>query len=290
MAKARSSAPAARKKAALHLDEADFLVVDVETTGLSAAGGDRVCEIGAVKLRGGAVVGTFGSLIDPCRPVSSGAYAVNRISTQMLEGAPTFSGVAERLWTMMEGSVLVAYNAPFDLSFLEMEFRLLSYPAVRHTVVDALVIARQLLPGLGRYPQANVARVLGISSPVMHRALEDSMVTAQMFTMFLSMLKAYDCTSCADLHRRDLTGALQSKRTALIEEALGAKRRLWLRYLSPANAEITQQVVSPREFIRGRLPAGSAGSLIAFCHESNAERQFQIDRILDLRALTTTAI
>jgi DNA polymerase III epsilon subunit family exonuclease len=290
MAKARSAAPGARKITAPHLDEADFLIVDVETTGLSAAGGDRVCEIGAVKLRGGAVVDTFGSLIDPCRPVSSGAYAVNRISPQMLAGAPTFTGVAERLWAMMDGSVLVAYNAPFDLSFLEMEFRLLSYPPIRHNVVDALVIARQLLPGLGRYPQANVARVLGIASPVTHRALEDSMVTAQMFTMFLSMLKAYDCTSCADLHRKDLAGALQSKRTALIEEALGAKRRLWLRYLSPANAEITQQIVSPKEFVRSRFAPAGAGSLIAFCHESNAERQFQIDRILDLRALATPAV
>ena len=61
------------------IDDCDFLVVDVETTGLSPEAGDRVCEIGAVKLRGGAVVDSFGSLIDPQRPISSGAYAVNGI-------------------------------------------------------------------------------------------------------------------------------------------------------------------------------------------------------------------
>lgn len=272
-----------------HLDEADFLVVDVETTGLSAAGGDRVCEVGAVKLRGGAVVDTFGSLVDPCRPVSYGAYAVNRISPQMLQGAPTFPDVAERLWSMMEGSILVAYNAPFDLSFLTMEFRLCAFPSLTRPVVDALVIARQLLPGLGKYPQANVARVMGITSPVKHRALEDTMVTAQIFSMFLSVMKAYDCATCADLHRRDLTAALQTKRSAIIEEALGAGRQLWLRYLSPADAEITQQVVSPKELLRGRSPLAAAGTLIAFSHSAQADRQFQIDRILDVRALVSPA-
>jgi DNA polymerase III epsilon subunit family exonuclease len=259
--------------------------VDVETTGLSAAGGDRVCEVGAVKLRGGAVVDTFGTLVDPCRPVSSGAYAVNRISPQMLEGAPEFPAVAARLWGMMEGAILVAYNAPFDLSFLEMEFRLCAFPPLRHRVVDALVLARQLLPGLGRYPQANVARVMGIASPVTHRALEDSMLTAQIFTMLLSVLKAYDCSDCADLHRRDLTAVLQEKRSAVIAAALGEGRQLWLRYLSPADADITQEIVSPKEVVRGRTPQAGGGYLIAYCHAARAERQFQIDRILDLRPL-----
>ncbi len=100
-----------------HIDESDFLVVDVETTGLSPDTGDRVCEIGAIKIRGGAVVDTLSSLINPCRPISAGAYAVNRISPAMVAGAPEFHQIAERLLQMIEGSVLVAYNAPFDVRF-----------------------------------------------------------------------------------------------------------------------------------------------------------------------------
>jgi DNA polymerase-3 subunit epsilon len=108
-----------------HIDESDYLVIDVETTGLSPDSGDRVCEIGVVKLRGGAVIETFGSLIDPQRPISAGAYAVNGISPQMLLNAPIFSTVAEKLWGMMADSIIVAYNAPFDVSFITNEFRLI---------------------------------------------------------------------------------------------------------------------------------------------------------------------
>src|ERR1051326_3455949 len=186
------------------LDDTDFLVVDVETTGLYADSGDRVCEIGAVKLRGGAVVDPLTSLIDPRRPVSPGAYSVNRISPEMLADAPVFEGIAERLWSMMEDATVVAYNARFDLSFLVSEFRLIGYPPIKNPVIDALAMARQIIPGIGKYPQENVARVLGIPFPVKHRALEDAMVTAHIFTMFTSMLKAYDCPTTDHLARRDL--------------------------------------------------------------------------------------
>ena len=266
------------------ISEAEFLVVEVETTGLSADNGDRVCELGAVVLRGGAVVDTFGTLIDPERPVSAGAYAVNRISPAMLAGAPTFGAVTERFRAMMEGAILVAYNAPFDLSFLSMELRLAGHPAPANEVVDALPLARALLPGLGRYPQANVARVLGIGSPVTHRALDDALITARIFTMFTSMLKAYDCGDCADLRRGDLQRVLHAKRTELITEALERRAPIMVRYLSPSDAEITQEVVIPHEIIGvdGREP-----SLLAHSPEAGAERRYRIDRLLDLRTLST---
>ncbi len=268
-----------------HLDETDFLVVDVETTGLSPDRGDRVCEIAAVKLRGGAVVDSFSSLIDPQRPISAGAYAVNRISPQMLVGAPTFCEIAERLWSMMDGAILVAYNAPFDVSFLTSEFQLCGFPALTHPVADALAIARQLLPGLGRYPQENVANVMGIPFPVKHRALEDTMVTAQLFTAFLSMLKAYDCTTCADLNRKDLTHVLHEKRLNIIERALSSQHSLWLKYLSPTENEITQRMITPKECIADKFKQNGAMYLIAYCHSAKAERNFRIDRMLDIRVV-----
>ena len=130
-----------------HIDETDFLVVDVETTGLSPDTGDRVCEIGAVKIRGGAVVDTLSSLVNPCRPISAGAYAVNRISPAMVAGAPEFHQIAGRLLRMIDDSVLVAYNAPFDVSFLDSELRLAGHPRIVAKVVDALAIARQASSG-----------------------------------------------------------------------------------------------------------------------------------------------
>ena len=266
-----------------HLDEIDFLVVDVETTGLSANRGDRVCEIGAVRLRAGAVVDSFGSLIDPQRPVSPGAFAVNQITPEMISEAPVFSRVAGRLQSMMNKTVLVAYNAGFDVSFIDMEFALAGQDRPSNKIVDALSLARQLLPGLRKYPQEDVANLVGIPFPVKHRALEDAMVTAKLFTMFTTILKAHGCSTFDDLFRRDLSQALFVKRMSIVNHALATKSRLWIKYLSPRNAEITDRLVTPKECIDEQFERNRTTSLLAYCHSAQAERNFRIDRILDLR-------
>jgi len=264
-------------------DEIDFLVLDVETTGLSAERGDRVCEIGVVKLRGGAVVDSLGTLVNPQRSISPGAFAVNKITTEMLAEAPLFADVAERLSDMMKDAVLLAYNAGFDLSFIDKEFALAGYARPSKHAADVLGLARQLLPGLRKYPQEHVAAIVGIPFPVKHRALEDAMVTAKLFTMFTTILKAHGCTTVSDLFRRDLSRVLYAKRMSILHHALTTKSQLWIKYLSPTNAEITDRLVTPKEFV-GREPE-STNSLLAYCHSAQAERNFRIDRILDLRLI-----
>lgn len=268
---------------ASHLDQVDYAVIDFETTGLSPDSGDRVCEIGAVRMRGAAVIDTFSTLIDPQRPLSAGAYAVNGISPKMLLGAPTFGEIVDKLSPFIRDTVLVAYNAPFDMSFLRSEFKLSGHPIPENPVVDALVLARQLLSGLGRYPQENVARVMGIPFPVTHRALEDAMVTARLLATFCSMMKAYDFSLVNDLTRRDLTATLNEKRQRIVNEALAGKTNLWIRYLSPTDAEISDRVVSPKECVVTRQGSSASAYLIGYCHSARGERNFRIDRILDVR-------
>ena len=277
--------PAEKNQESGHIDQSDFLVVDVETTGLSADRGDRVCEIAAVKLRGSAIVETFTSLVNPRQPVSAGAYAVNRISPEMLADAPEFPEIAEQLSRMMSDAVLVAYNAPFDMSFIRSEFRLAGYPTLSNMTVDALALARQLLPGLPKYSQENVAQVVGIPFPVKHRALEDTLTTAKLFILFTSILKAYDLTTTADLKRTDLMKTLQSKRVAIVHEAMTAEANLWIKYLSPTNTEITDRIVTPKNFA-----SDHPQSLFAYCHKEQGERTFRVDRMLDVRVIHTTTL
>lgn len=269
----------------IKINDTDFLVIDVETTGLSPDEGDRVCEVGAVKLRGGAVVDSYGTLIDPQRPISAGAYAVNRISPSLLWGAPRFADVLPRLWAMMQGSVLVAYNAPFDLSFLYNEFRLAGHPPPSNEIVDALALARQLLPGLGRYPQDNVARAVGISFPVKHRAVEDALVTAKIFTLFTSILRAYDLASTKDLLRKDLKKILTTKRMSIVQDALRMRSNLWIKYFSPHNGEITDRLVTPKEISNENRWNDAEAYLIGYCHSAKSERSFRIERMLDVRMM-----
>lgn len=274
-------------------DEANFVIVDVETTGLSVEYGDRVCEVGAVKLRDGAIIETFSSLINPQRPISAGAYQVNRISPHMLTDAPIFPIVAGKLRQIIDGSVIVAYNTPFDISFLVNEFRLTGFHPPDNPVVDALALARQIVPGLARYPQENVAEVIGIPFPVKHRALEDAMVTTQIFLMFIHILKAYDFNIINDLLRRDLAQQLYAKRMRLVQNALVAGTQLWIKYLSTQNGELTERIITPKQLTIHASPphyparnaTDNATHLIAYCHSAQAERNFRIDRILDMKVI-----
>jgi DNA polymerase III epsilon subunit family exonuclease len=271
-------------------DLLDIAVVDLETTGLSADRGDRVCEIGIVRIRGGAVMETFGTLIDPTVPVSAGAYSVNGISPAMLAGAPLFGEVIPRVEPLLRDAVLVAYNAPFDMSFLRNEFRLNGTPPLTNPVVDVLVLARQLLPGRPRYPQSSVAALLKISSPVSHRALEDAMVTAKILMHFQAMLRAYDLRTLGDLRRRDLSAVVRARRGEKIAAALASGEDLWIRYLSPTDGEITQRIVTPGDGDRLRDPSGFASELDGFCHILQARRSFRTDYILDVRPVSAGRI
>lgn len=272
------------KSNSIHQDinDIDFLIVDVETTGLNSNNGDRVCEVGAVKLRGSAIIETFESLIDPRRPISFGAYSVNRISPQILVDAPTFQEIADKLWKMIDNTVLVAYNAPFDLGFLCSEFQLAGFPPVKNFVVDALSLARKLLPGIGKYPQENVARVLGIRLPK-HRALDDAMVTTKIFTLFLSIMKAYNLNQVKDLTRSDIIQVLYSKRIDIVKQSIEDRRNLWIKYLSRSSELIRERIITPKEIAPTNSYGRNISMLRAYCHSTSEERHFNIDRILDLR-------
>jgi len=272
-------------------DLLDIAVVDLETTGLSAARGDRICEIGIVRIRGGAVMETFGTLVDPTIPVSAGAYSVNGISPGMLIDAPLFTEVLPRVDPLLRNAVLVAYNAPFDMSFLHNEYRLNGTPVLTNPVVDVLVLARQLLPGRPKYPQSSVASLLKIATPVSHRALEDAMVTAKILMHFLATLRAYDLRTLRDLKRRDLAATLRDRRGEKIRAALTSGEDLWIRYLSPTDGEITQRIVTPGGARPGGATEGANGmELEGFCHILQARLSFRTDYILDIKPVNADRI
>ena len=173
------------------MDIADmtFTIVDVETTGLSPAMGDRVCEIGAVKLKGGAMSGTFHSMIDPQRPISPAASAKNGITPEMLKGAPAFAAIAKDIHAFLSGTVLVAQNAQFDLDFINNEFRLVAFPEWNGYVIDTISLARRVVPGLPSYNLDLLARTFGVTFTSRHRSMGDVEATADIFQKCVGRLK-----------------------------------------------------------------------------------------------------
>ena len=164
------------------LKEKEFVIFDVEATGLSPSGGDRIIEIAAIKINGLRPVEKFYSFVDPERELSFGAFQVNGITDEMLLGAPTSREVLPRFHDFLKGAAIVGHNIRFDLSFLCHELSLIEMKLEEHTVViDTIKMARHLLPHLGRYPLWFVAHSLGIRKTQGHRAMADVELTFEVF-------------------------------------------------------------------------------------------------------------
>ena len=152
--------------------EIPYVAADVETTGLSAAEGHRVCEFALLRFLRGTVIDSFVSLVNPLRPIDPGASAVNGITDAMVAGAPTFADLLPRILDFLSDDPLVFHNAPFDLSFLQSETRLAGGSWPGNPVIDTLALARRT----GRFRSNSLSSIcleLGIGS-TFHRAEADA--------------------------------------------------------------------------------------------------------------------
>ena len=175
----------------MKISSCEFTIFDVETTGLFPHHGDKICEIAAIRVNSSCRrARKFSSLVDPLRPISYGAFSVNRITGDMLAGKPTIDEILPFFLNFTEGSVLVAYNAGFDLGFLESAMGKDKDMLRNYFVIDALALARRFFPDAGRYSLGILARHLGIEAPSQHRALADASMTWKVFEKELKHINA----------------------------------------------------------------------------------------------------
>ncbi|MBH0780063.1 DEDD exonuclease domain-containing protein [Nocardia bovistercoris] len=179
--------PAARQAHARQLafDELDtplydvtFVVVDLETTGTSPEG-DGITEIGAVKVRGGEVLGEFATLVDPGVPIPPAVVRVTGITTAMVTAAPRIDAVLPGFLEFAAGAVLVAHNARFDTAFLRAAAARLDTAWPPFPVLCTVKLARRVLTR-DEAPSVRLgvlARVLGAGTEPTHRALADAKAT-----------------------------------------------------------------------------------------------------------------
>jgi len=213
-----------------------YIVFDLETTGLSPFSGDRICEIGAVKIVDGKISDKFWSLVNPEREISFSAYRVNRITPEMLESAPKISEVLPEFLNFIAGEKLAAYNAGFDLSFLNMELTKLGMDIIPdEQVIDIYILAKKVLPHIGFYPLWNVAKNLNVKMETSHRALADAIVAAEVFIKLL----AQGGEEMLDRAHMDY-----HKNRKLIIQALKERRNIKIKF-GGDEGEILEQVIMP---------------------------------------------
>jgi len=140
-----------------------YVVLDVETTGLSPWKGDRVIEIGAVAIEGGDLMDEFSTLIQAPRAIPFSASQIHGITDEMLIGRPTPEEVFPALDAFIRDSILVAHNAQFDLAFLRREYELLGIRfSQRH--ICTLEMSRNRFPHLRNHKLETVYRyIIGIN-------------------------------------------------------------------------------------------------------------------------------
>ena len=165
-----------------NIDEVEFTLFDTETTGLDPLTGDRIVELAGLRVKGQARIAEFDALVNPGRLISAGAFAVNKITPEMLKDAPSIEKVMPKFLEFIQGSCLCSYNAEFDLGFLNNELELIGAPVIDNLVVfDVLTMAKRLLPGLARYPLWFVAQELKVKLTQKHRAFADVEMTWEVF-------------------------------------------------------------------------------------------------------------
>jgi len=186
------------------LHETTFVVLDLETTGGAAHLGAAITEIGAVKIRGGLTIGEFKSFVDPQHPVPAYITALTGITDEMVFQAPTINEIFPSLLEFLgspDSTVLVAQNAPFDLSFLTHSARAHGHSWPKYPVLDTAIIARKVLTReeVPNCKLATLAEFFGTNTTPNHRALDDARATVDVFHGLLERLGTYDIYTLDEL-------------------------------------------------------------------------------------------
>lgn len=161
------------------------IVLDTETTGLDARGGDRIVEIACLELSNRVATGrTFHSYLNPERDMPEEAFRIHGLSTEFLADKPVFEKVAEDLVAFLGADPLVIHNAEFDLRFINAELERLQKPPIDQTrqIVDTLSLARRRFPGAQVNLDALCRRFeIDNSARTFHGALLDCELLAEVY-------------------------------------------------------------------------------------------------------------
>ena len=183
------------------LEAASFVVVDLETTGLSARSAE-ICEIGAVRLRGLVPVASFETFVRPRGPLPAPVSALTGIRDRDLRGAPRVEEAVARFVEFAGECVLVAHNARFDTAFLDREIQRARGRRLAVPVLDTVPLARALLAGrAGRSSLASLAHFFGTSVEPCHRALPDARATAEILVALVALAQERGARTVSDLLR-----------------------------------------------------------------------------------------
>jgi len=229
------------------IEDAELVVFDLETTGLSAAR-DRMCEIGAVRVRSLEIAETFETLVDPRVSLPPTIARLTGLRDVDLRRAPRQDLAVRRFLAFAGDAPLAAHNARFDVGFLDHAVQRLTGRRVAAAVVDTVWLARRLLQRRSeRFSLAQLAHFFGTATDPCHRALPDALATAEILVALLGLAQERGARTLAEV----------------IELAAPRERRLHARRALVAGAPTTPGVYFFRDRHDTVLYVGKARDLRA---------------------------
>lgn len=201
-------------------DQVSYIVFDTETTGLSAVE-NSLTEIACVKVINNQIVDSYQSLIKPRHYISDKITELTGISNEMVANAPSLEEVMGEFMDFIQGSVLVAHNANFDLGFINTSLALVARDPISQPVIDTVSLARFTNPGLKSYKLNELASLYEINLDNHHRALDDSKATAELFIKLLAEARDKGINKLEELNEQTLdrnVGRMDSWHTIILAQ------------------------------------------------------------------------
>jgi DNA polymerase III epsilon subunit family exonuclease len=186
------------------LKDTTFAVIDLETSGGSPKSGAGITEIGVVKVRGGVVLGTFQSFVDPGHLLPAFITQLTGISDEMLVSAPFIDEVLPTLFEFLgspDETVLVAHNSPFDMSFLKAAALVHEYEWPNYLTVDTARLARAVLDRdeVVNCKLGTLAEFFNTSVSPNHRALDDALATVDVLHGIIERLAGHEVSTFEEM-------------------------------------------------------------------------------------------
>ena len=186
------------------LSQTTFVIVDLETTGASPKKGSAITEIGAVKVKTGEIIDQFESFVNPLTAIPEYITDLTGITNQMLMHAPIIDEIFPKFLEFVgdhQETILVAHNAPFDLSFLKSAAAELDILWPKYRTLDTVTIARQVLSkeDVPNCKLGTLAEFFGTKVEPNHRALDDARATTEVLHGLFERLGSMNVTTIESL-------------------------------------------------------------------------------------------
>jgi DNA polymerase III epsilon subunit family exonuclease len=208
------------------LSQTTFVVLDLETSGASPKTGSAITEIGAVKVCGGQVLGTFKTFVNPGTPLPPFITELTGITDEMLIDAPRIESVLPLLFEFLgsdKSTVFVAHNAPFDLSFLKASAALHGYAWPNFRVIDTVKAARFVLTkdDVANYQLGTLALYFRTEIAPNHRALDDALATVDVLHGIIERMGTFGITTINQMLNagsKKVRPKIESKQSTSVED------------------------------------------------------------------------